>query len=146
MPGVRDRQGVSAFASVTMRTMKGGVGPGDVRVLDYGDGGGGAVDARGRLLAKVSFLWSFLAPWAVAGVLFVLGEGMIDIDDRLPRWGVFVVFGCVGIGIPFAGLVLGAVALTRAGKGGRWLAITAILLGGAWCVAAAVLLWLVEKI
>jgi hypothetical protein len=127
-----------------MRRVNGGSGPGDVRVLEYGDGGAG--DACGGRLPLVSFLWSLGAPWAVAGILFVLGEGMIDIDDRLPRWGVFTVFGLVGIGIPFAGLVLGAVALTRAGtKGQKWLAATAILLGGAWCVAAAVLLWLAEK-
>ena len=109
-----------------------------VPVLEYGDR---RDDARGRRWALASFLWSLLSPATVAAVVYLLGEGMLDIDDLLPRSGAIAVFACVGMGIPFAGVLAGAAAGTRARtKGQKWLAAGAIVLGAVWSVAAFALL------
>ena len=66
---------------------------------------------------------------------------MLDIDDLLPRSGAIAVLGCAGMGIPFAGVLLGSAAVPRARtRGQTWLAAVAILIGAVWSVAAFVLL------
>ena len=113
--------------------------PADVPVLGYGNAGGAERD-RGRRWAVAAFLWSFFSPVTVAGAMRLLVEGVIDIDDLLPRNVALAVIGVVGMGIPFAGVLAGGAAWERgATRGQRWLSAAAVALGLGWCVAALVL-------
>jgi hypothetical protein len=114
-----------------------------VPVLGYGDAAG---EVRGRRWAAAAFLWSFFSPLTVAAVMYLLVEGLIDIDDLLPRSGALAVIGSVGIGIPFAGVLAGVAAGTRATtRGQRWLSAAAACFGALWSIAAFVLFVIVAK-
>ena len=109
-------------------------------VLGYRPAGAAAPQARGRHWATAAFLWSFLSPFTVAAVLLFIVEGVIDIDDLLPRNGALAVIGAVGMGVPFAGVLAGGGAFTRATtRSQKWLAAGAIAFGGLWSVSAFVL-------
>ena len=119
--------------------MSAGGGP----VLSYGTS---RPAPRGDRLAMVAFVWALCAPATVAGLVYVLGEGMIDIDDLLPRDAVLAVFGAVGLGVPFSAIVIGGIAGARSPTRGRqWLAAGAVLLGALWCVMAGLLLHVVAN-
>ena len=106
----------------------------------------GPARPRHPRLPLVAFLWSLFAPVTSGGLLYLLGESGVDLDDLLPRDATIAVFAVVAIGVPLAGTVTGVVAFPRAATTtARTLAAAAAVLGVLFAGAAAVLVYLAAK-